>query len=315
MQIENSVNEFIENFDAVDNALQMRTLARWNGRNLREHENLAEHTHLVIVCLYKIVDYVRQYKPLCVDMEVLTRHAMFHDSLELLRGDILSITKDTIPGLREYTDNEECLFLNKVCKLALNETEADLLKLADLMACYKFIEFELKYPSNDYAKQAYIQTKRKYDECWKNFCKKNDILQDATNDSIDNSYVARFVKGYKADAGVDIILQEDAVFMPMSTVNYNLHINYTPKEGQMGFLCARTSAAAKGLTVATCPIDPNYTGEVMAIVHNISNDIIEYKKGQAFCQLVVVDIETLKDGVYIKKPGKRTDSCLGGTDR
>lgn len=310
MQVENDLRDFLANFDAVDNALQMRTLVRWNGRNLRKQENLAEHTHLVIVCLYELVDIVRQYKPLCIDMEVLTRHAMFHDSLELLRGDILSITKDTIPGLREYTDNEERVFLNAVCGLQLNETEAALLKLADLMACYKFIEFELKYPSNDYAKQAYIQTKAKFDECWKKFCKDNGIpIQQ------DDKQYEKFVKGYEADAGVDIILQEDAIFMPMSTVNYNLHINYTPKEGQMAFLCARTSAAAKGLTVATCPIDPNYTGDVMAIVHNISNDIIEYKKGQAFCQLVVVDIETITEGVKIKKPGKRTTSNLGGTDR
>ena len=235
---------------------------------------------------------------------------MYHDSLELLRGDILSITKDTVPGLREYTDNEENIFLGAVVGLRLNETEEALLKLADLMACYKFIEFELKYPSNDYAKQAYIQTKSKFDYYWMTFCRDNGLPMRECNQEF-----PKFVKGYEADAGVDIILQEDAIFMPMSTVNYNLHINYTPKEGQMAFLCARTSAAAKGLTVATCPIDPNYTGDVMAIVHNISNDIIEYKKGQAFCQLVVVDIETITKDVKIKKPGKRTTSNLGGTDK
>lgn len=311
MQVENDLKEYLANFNAVDNALQMRTLVRWNGRNLRTKENLAEHTHLVIVCLYELVDRVRQFKPLCIDMETLTRYAMYHDSLELLRGDILSITKDTIPGLREYTDNEERIFLSAVVGgIRLNETEEALLKLADLMACYKFIEFELKYPSNDYAKQAYIQTKSKFDYYWMVFCRDNGLPMRECNQEF-----PKFVKGYEADAGVDIILQEDAIFMPMSTVNYNLHINYTPKEGQMAFLCARTSAAAKGLTVATCPIDPNYTGEVMAIVHNISNDIIEYKKGQAFCQLVVVDIETITKDVKIKKPGKRTTSNLGGTDK
>ena len=53
----------------------------------------------------------------------------------------------------------------------------------------------------------------------------------------------------------------------------------------------------------------------MAIVHNLSNDIIEYNYGQAFCQLVVVDIETNTKDVKIKKPGKRTTSNLGGTDK
>lgn len=310
MQVENDVTKFIEDFDPVDNALQMRTLTRWNGRNLREKENLSEHTHLVIVCLYKILDEIRKYKHVTVDVETITKYAMYHDSLELLRGDILSITKDTIPGLREYTDAEEEYFLTSIVKFKLNTVEQHIIKLADLMACYKFIEFELEYPSNDYAKQAYIQTKKKYDACWNEFCKLIDIPV-----KVDTNQYPVFVKGYEADAGVDIILQEDATFMPMSTVNYNLHIHYTPKEGQMAFLCARTSAAAKGLTVATCPIDPNYTGDVMAIVHNISNDIIEYKRGEAFCQLVVVDIETIKQGVKVKKPGKRTTSNLGGTDR
>ena len=135
MQVEDDLKDYLANFDAVDNALQMRTLVRWNGRNLRTKENLAEHTHLVIVCLYELVDKVRKIKPLCIDMEILTRYAMFHDSLELLRGDILSITKDKIPGLREYTDKEENVFLNAVAGIRVDETEHALLTLADLIAC------------------------------------------------------------------------------------------------------------------------------------------------------------------------------------
>ena len=37
------LNVFCNNFDIVQNALQMRTLRRWNGRDLRDEENLAEH--------------------------------------------------------------------------------------------------------------------------------------------------------------------------------------------------------------------------------------------------------------------------------
>ena len=76
-------------------------------------------------------------------------------------------------------------------------------------------------------------------------------------------------------------------------------------------ICARTSAANKGLSVATCPIDANYTGEVLAIVHNTSNDIIKYKAGESFCQYVTCKINVAD--VPCKKEGKRSISNLGGT--
>ena len=45
--MQEDVENFIKEFDIADNALQMRCLTRWNGRDLREQENLSEHTQLV----------------------------------------------------------------------------------------------------------------------------------------------------------------------------------------------------------------------------------------------------------------------------
>ena len=65
-----------------------------------------------------------------------------------------------------------------------------------------------------------------------------------------------------------------------------------------------------------CPIDPNYNGEVEAIVHNVSNSIIEYKKGEAFCQVVTVPFNRSNiDNVVVKKQGKRTSGKLGSTGK
>ena len=80
----------------------------------------------------------------------------------------------------------------------------------------------------------------------------------------------------------------------------------------MGLLCARTSAAIKGLTVAMCPIDPNYTGEVIAIVSNVSNEIITYDKGESFCQLIEVPFVNHEE-FPVRKQGKRSDGKLGST--
>lgn len=309
----NDLRKFIENFDISDNALQMRTLMRWNGRDLREHENLAEHTHLVCACAIKLYDYFVQQNDLLkydIDFEYMIRLSMIHDSLELLRGDILSVTKDKIENLREQIDDEESTFQDIVLNKE-NATTREIVRLADLMACYKFIEYELRFPSGDFAIQVYKQTKNKFNIAYEKFCKEHYIglTESSTNDNI-------FVKGYKEDAGIDICLQEDVTFMPMSSQSFGLKINITPKEGEMAILCSRTSAALKGLIVATCPIDPNYTGEVIAIVHNVSNSIINYKKGEAFCQVVTIPFKEQNiDGVVIKKEGKRTDGKLGSTGR
>ena len=126
--------------------------------------------------------------------------------------------------------------------------------------------------------------------------------------------MSSFIKGYKYDAGYDIILDKDIVFEPHSTKVIDLGIIFTPKENEMGFVCSRTSAAAKGLIVSQCPIDTDFNGTISAIVHNVSNNTIEYKEGEAFCQLVVTPI-ILPENIdcKIKKEGRRGSGKFGST--
>lgn len=128
-------------------------------------------------------------------------------------------------------------------------------------------------------------------------------------------YKGKLSKGYEADAGCDVIIDRNAVFRPMCTQIFELNLQVNIPEGFMGMLVARTSAAIRGLNVAMCPIDPHYDGKVNAIVHNISHDTIVYKKGQSFCQLVIVPV-TIMHGplIQVRKPGKRTDGKMGSTD-
>lgn len=121
------------------------------------------------------------------------------------------------------------------------------------------------------------------------------------------------IKGYIDDAGVDVVLSSPVVFKSHSTTVVDLGPIYTPKIDTMAYLVERTSAAKKGLFVHSCPIDANYKGSVHAIVYNSSNHKICYDAGSAFCQLVVVPIETIRD-IKCKKIGKRSTSWAGGTD-
>lgn len=304
--------EFVQNFNIVDNSIKQRTLIRWNGRDLRNRENLAEHTHLVVACAIELVHTFRNYgiDITAGDFEQIIHLSMIHDSLELLRGDILSITKDTIEGLRSAIDEEELEFQDRIYGVKeFDRIVKQIVRLADLKACYKFVETELRYPNNDFAKSVYITTKKKFDDAYEQVLSEYGYIP-----MPDTYYGSIYKKGYADDAGVDIILRKAEVFLPLSTTVVQLEAKYTPNENEMGFLCARTSAAAKGLNVAMCPIDPHYDGNIVAIVHNVSNDIVSYAAGESFCQLVLVPMICIKS-VEVKKPGKRSDSRMGGTDR
>lgn len=129
-------------------------------------------------------------------------------------------------------------------------------------------------------------------------------------------YKGKLSKGYAEDAGCDVILQQNVIFRPMQTQVFELNLHVNIPEGFMGMLIARTSAAIKGVNVAMCPIDPNYDGKINAIVHNISQNTITYKKGESFCQLVIVPVVVLHGPVIpIRKSGKRTNGKMGSTNK
>lgn len=121
-------------------------------------------------------------------------------------------------------------------------------------------------------------------------------------------------KGYIEDAGVDILIDEAVTFEPLTTTIVPLNCKVIISEGYLGTLCARTSAAARGLCIAMCPIDPNYEGNLTAIVHNISNNRVTYKKGDSFCQIMVMPAVIIKN-VSVRKEGKRITGHLGSTGR
>lgn len=165
---DSNFEDFLKGFDIRANALDMRTIQRWNGRNLRNKENVSEHTHLVVACAIWIYD--THIMPKTARFETIIRLAMLHDGLEVLRGDILSATKDAVPVIREYINNEENTFTSNFVKLT--EFEKDIVNLADLMACYLFIQWESQYPTNDFTKKAYKDTELKMIYAFNDLCSK-----------------------------------------------------------------------------------------------------------------------------------------------
>lgn len=317
MRNDMSLNEFIDTFSITDNALDMRDLRRWNSRAFQREENLAEHTHLVVACCIEIIEHLHNGEHL-FDSYLILKAAMLHDSLELYRGDILNSTKDAIPGLREYCDTEESEFSSKILHEYLNDLEQDIIWLADKWACILFLERLFENGTSPFLRNVYatcreqlynlIDTFRlKYNEDFR------DIILPAKRHFCPVLFEP-YIKGYKDDAGIDLTCMTAVTFLPLSTQMVEFDLKYNPKRGTMGMIVARTSAANKGLCVAMCPIDPGYTGNIRAIVHNVSNDVIMYEEGTSFCQLITVPFQDSFDSYPIKCGGERGDSTLGGSD-
>ena len=123
-----------------------------------------------------------------------------------------------------------------------------------------------------------------------------------------------FVKGYTNDAGTEIILQENIIFKAKEVTVVNLKCAVIPKVDTCVILTPRSSAAKKGLFIATCPVDADYCGDIHAIVFNASDSDVIYNKGESFCQYVTFNIVT--DTLTVpKKTGRRSAGAFGSTDK
>lgn len=123
-----------------------------------------------------------------------------------------------------------------------------------------------------------------------------------------------FKKGYADDIGIDICLDFDVEFQPFETKIIDIGVSLPTYSRQSIMMCARTSAAKKGIIVNQCPIDPNYRGNAHIIAHNCSNNVVRFEKGQAFAQLYAFDIQPIWIDYEIKKDGWRYKNNFGSTD-
>lgn len=124
-----------------------------------------------------------------------------------------------------------------------------------------------------------------------------------------------FQKGYKNDAAIDVILQKDITILPHQTQIIDLGTPIPVRKGYMAMIVSRTSAAKKGIIMGMSPIDPEYTGNIHGIIHNVSSDMIRFEKGESFCQIVYLKFSKLKiKDIKIRKSGKRNSGNFGSSN-
>lgn len=124
--------------------------------------------------------------------------------------------------------------------------------------------------------------------------------------------MSQFVRGYKKDAGVDIVLTEDLIILPGFQV-IDLGIQYTPGDGEAAFLVSRGSTAQRGIFPITVAIDTGYTGNVTAWVMNVSGVNHHFEKGDRVFGIVNLKLGEDRVEYTVAKDGERGDNKLASS--
>lgn len=121
-----------------------------------------------------------------------------------------------------------------------------------------------------------------------------------------------YVKGYKDDAGVDIVLGDVLVIDP-GFQRIDLKAKYTPAEGEVAFLVSRGSTANLGIFPIMVAIDTGYTGTLTAWVVNASHTRHVFLPGERVFGVVNFKLGKTRVEHSVAKEGVRHDSKLGSS--
>lgn len=122
----------------------------------------------------------------------------------------------------------------------------------------------------------------------------------------------QYTKGYKNDAGLDIVLEKDLTIIPgFQTIN--LAARYTPAVGEAAIIVPRGSTAAKGIFPITVLIDAGYTGKITAWVFNASGVFHHFKAGDRVFGVVNLKLGEDRAEHTVVNQGERGNKKLGST--
>lgn len=127
------------------------------------------------------------------------------------------------------------------------------------------------------------------------------------------AYDPKPVRHYSNDAGADVRTVEGITLKPHETKLVPLGFGLELPDGLMACIFPRSSKSCEGLVCEMAPIDAGYTGEVCAIVTNMTDRIQKVPGGTAIGQLVVLPV-LLVD--FVEDFGDvRGDNAFGSTDK
>ena len=92
------------------------------------------------------------------------------------------------------------------------------------------------------------------------------------------------------DAGADVFSPRDEVIHTGQICKMPLGFGLRIPDGFAGYIFPRSGLSAQGIVCELPPIDSGYTGEVHAIISNVSKKEYEIKAGDKIGQLVIMPV-------------------------
>jgi len=124
--------------------------------------------------------------------------------------------------------------------------------------------------------------------------------------------MSHYVRGYKKDAGVDIVLDHKLVIVPGFQA-IQLNVKYTPGDGEVAFLISRGSTANKGIFPIMVAIDTGYDGYITAWVFNASGVIHTFEAGDRAFGIVNFKLGEDRVNFEVAKVGERGSNKLASS--
>lgn len=97
-------------------------------------------------------------------------------------------------------------------------------------------------------------------------------------------------RAYSNDVGADVYSSKTVILHPGETRKIPLGIGVEIPIGYAGFIFPRSGLSARGVGCELPPIDPGYTGEIHAILHNIGAESYQVTRNERVGQLVIIPV-------------------------
>lgn len=120
-------------------------------------------------------------------------------------------------------------------------------------------------------------------------------------------------RSHMNDCGADIYSPIGVSIKPHHTVKIDLGFAIDVPDGYGGFIFPRSSLSAKGIVCELPPIDPHYSGNVHAIVSNLTDHDYYVEAGERIGQLVITPV-VLADFIT-EDIAQRGENAFGSTGK
>ena len=115
------------------------------------------------------------------------------------------------------------------------------------------------------------------------------------------------------DSGADIFATESVDLYPFDIEKVPTGIGLDLPDGYDAVIHCKSGLASKGIVSMNAPIDAGYTGQIYAIMTNLSNRLLHIEKGEKIGQIVIRPVIYAE---FVSTLGEeRKDGAFGSTGK